>query len=254
MLDFISAQTVLDAGLLVGMAVSLVAGLLSFLSPCVLPIAAPYLAYMGGVSVTDLDDNAAARGKVMLASVFFVMGLSTVFLFYGYAASVIGELYFAVSGWANYVGGALVILFGLHFLHLIRIPLLQREARVEVKDQGGSAFGAYLLGLAFAFGWTPCIGPILGTVLTLAATEAEAARGAALLASYAIGLGVPFLLIAFFFPRMKGFIAWMKRHMLTIERISGGLLVVIGLLLITGRFTMISNWLLNQFPGLAAIG
>jgi cytochrome c-type biogenesis protein len=254
MFDLISSQTVLDAGLLVGMFVALIAGLLSFLSPCVLPIAAPYLAYMGGVSVSELDDNAAARRKVMLASVFFVMGLSTVFLFYGYSASKIGELYFAVSSWANYVGGALVILFGLHFLNVFRIPLLQREARIEVKDQGGSAFGAYLLGLAFAFGWTPCIGPILGTVLTLAANEAEAARGAAMLAAYAFGLGVPFLAIAFFFPRMKGFINWMKRHMQVIERVSGVLLVIIGLLLITGRFTMISNWLLNQFPGLAAIG
>ena len=254
MFEFISSQTVLDAGLLFGMFVTLIAGFLSFLSPCVLPVAVPYLAYMGGVSVTDLDNSVVARRKVILAAVFFVMGLSTVFLVYGYSASKIGELYFAVAEWANYIGGGLVIVFGLHFLNLIRIPLLQREARIDVGDRGGSALGAYLLGLAFAFGWTPCIGPILGAVLTLAAKEAETTRGAVLLASYAFGLGVPFLLIAFFFPRMKGFVNWMKRHMMIIERLSGVLLVSIGLLLITGRFTIISNWLLDQFPGLAAIG
>ncbi len=156
--------------------------------------------------------------------------------------------------WVNYVAGALVILFGLHFMGVFRIPFLMKEARIEVKDQGGSAFGAYLLGLAFAFGWTPCLGPILSTILTLAAQETQAARGAILLGTYAAGLGIPFLLIAIFFPRLKGPMAWMKRNMNVIEKVSGGLLVVIGLLLLTGRFAMLSGWLLDTFPVLGTIG
>ena len=252
--ELLSTQIVMDAGLLTAMGVALFAGLLSFLSPCVLPVAAPYLAYMGGVTVSDMDGSASARGRVILAAVFFVLGLSTVFVFLGYGMSTIGQLYWSVIEWVNYVAGALVILFGLHFMGVFRIPFLMKEARIEVKDQGGSAFGAYLLGLAFAFGWTPCLGPILSTILTLAAQETQAARGAILLGTYAAGLGIPFLLIAIFFPRLKGPMAWMKRNMGVIEKVSGALLVVIGLLLLTGRFAMLSGWLLDTFPVLGTIG
>ena len=252
--ELLSTQIVMDAGLLTAMSVALFAGLLSFLSPCVLPVAAPYLAYMGGVTVSDMDGSASARGRVILAAVFFVLGLSTVFVFLGYGMSTIGQLYWSVIEWVNYVAGALVILFGLHFMGVFRIPFLMKEARIEVKDQGGSAFGAYLLGLAFAFGWTPCLGPILSTILTLAAQETQAARGAILLGTYAAGLGIPFLLIAIFFPRLKGPMAWMKRNMGVIEKVSGALLVVIGLLLLTGRFAMLSGWLLDTFPVLGTIG
>ena len=252
--ELLSTQIVMDAGLLTAMSVALFAGLLSFLSPCVLPVAAPYLAYMGGVTVSDMDGSASARGRVILAAVFFVLGLSTVFVFLGYGMSTIGQLYWSVIEWVNYVAGALVILFGLHFMGVFRIPFLMKEARIEVKDQGGSAFGAYLLGLAFAFGWTPCLGPILSTILTLAAQETQAARGAILLGTYAAGLGIPFLLIAIFFPRLKGPMAWMKRNMGVIEKVSGALLVVIGLLLLTGRFAMLSGWLLDTFPVLGSIG
>ena len=252
--EILSTQSVMDAGLFTAMGVALFAGLLSFLSPCVLPVAAPYLAYMGGVTVSDMDGSASARGRVILAAVFFVLGLSTVFVFLGYGMSTIGRLYWSVIEWVNYVAGALVILFGLHFMGVFRIPFLMKEARIEVKDQGGSAFGAYLLGLAFAFGWTPCPGPILSTILTLAAQETQAARGAILLGTYAAGLGIPFLLIAIFFPRLKGPMAWMKRNMGVIEKVSGALLVVIGLLLLTGRFAMLSGWLLDTFPVLGTIG
>ena len=252
--ELLSTQIVMDAGLLTAMSVALFAGLLSFLSPCVLPVAAPYLAYMGGVTVSDMDGSASARGRVILAAVFFVLGLSTVFVFLGYGMSTIGQLYWSVIEWVNYVAGALVIIFGLHFMGVFRIPFLMKEARIEVKDQGGSAFGAYLLGLAFAFGWTPCLGPILSTILTLAAQETQAARGAILLGTYAAGLGIPFLLIAIFFPGLKGPMAWMKRNMGVIEKVSGAFLVVIGLLLLTGRFAMLSGWLLDTFPVLGTIG
>jgi cytochrome c-type biogenesis protein len=146
------------------------------------------------------------------------------------------------------------MLFGAHFLGVLRIPFLSREARIEAGDRGGSALGAYVLGLAFAFGWTPCLGPILGTILGLAATEADLARGMALLATYALGLGIPFLLVAAFFPSLGGVMGFMKRNMGVIERVSGLLLWTVGLLMLTGQFTAFSWWLLETFPALAAIG
>ena len=148
----------------------------------------------------------------------------------------------------------MVMLFGVHFLGIVRLPFLEREARLDAGDRGGSAFGAYVLGLAFAFGWTPCIGPQLGAILSLAASEADLARGTLLLGIYAAGLGIPFLLVAAFFPSMGGVMAWMKRHMARIERIMGLLLWTIGLLMLTGGFSRFSYWLLETFPALAVLG
>ncbi len=147
-----------------------------------------------------------------------------------------------------------VIVFGLHFLGVFRIPFLDREARMDAGDQGGSSFGAYVLGLAFAFGWTPCIGPQLGAILSLAANEASVTRGTVLLGVYALGLGIPFLLAAMFITRAVGVMNRLKRHMQLIERVMGGLLVVVGLALVTGAFTTFSWWLLERFPALGALG
>jgi cytochrome c-type biogenesis protein len=158
------------------------------------------------------------------------------------------------QGWFVPVAGVVIMVFGAHFLGVLRIPFLSREARLDAGDRGGSAFGAYVLGLAFAFGWTPCLGPILGTILGLAATEADLARGMALLAVYALGLGIPFLLVAAFFPRLGRVLQGMKRNMERIERISGLLLWTVGLLMLTGQFTDFSWWLLEAFPSLALIG
>lgn len=248
------ASYLLDASFVIAMLIAMAAGLLSFLSPCVLPVALPYLAYMGGVSVTDMDDDRAARRRVLLAAVFFVLGLSTVFLILGAAASALGRVFLQAQDWFVTGAGLLVIVFGLHFIGLFRIRFLDQEARLDAGDRGGSAFGAYLLGLAFAFGWTPCLGPILGAILGLASSEADVLRGITLLAVYALGLGVPFLLLAAFFPRLKGLMAWMKRHLKTVERISGVLLVLVGILMVTGQFTAISFWLLSTFPALGQIG
>jgi len=187
---------IFDASLLPAMLIAGFAGLLSFLSPCVLPIVPPYLAYMGGVTVSEMEGRHARR-RAVGSAMFFVLGLST---------------------------------------------------------GGGSAFGAYVLGLAFAFGWTPCIGPILGAILSIAANEADVARGTTLLAAYAIGLGLPFLLVAAFFPNMKGLIAWMKRHMERIERVMGLLLWTVGLLMMTGKFTDLAWWLNEKFPVLQQFG
>jgi cytochrome c-type biogenesis protein len=249
-----TSDMILDATLLPAMAVALVAGLLSFLSPCVLPIVPPYLAYMGGVSVSEMREARQARRRALLAASFFVLGLSTVFLLLGAAASAFGRALLAWQGWFVPAAGAVIMLFGAHFLGVVRIPFLGREARVDAGDRGGSAFGAYVLGLAFAFGWTPCLGPILGTILGLAATEADLARGTTLLAVYALGLGIPFLLVAAFFPRLGSAMAMMKRNMAGIERASGLLLWTVGLLMLTGQFTAFSWWLLETFPALAAIG
>ncbi len=250
----LEATQILDATLLPAMMIALVAGLLSFLSPCVLPIVPPYLAYMGGVSVTDMEDEFAARKRVFLAAVFFVMGLSTVFLLLGFAFSAMGRMFLQFQDYFTTVAGIVVMIFGAHFIGVYRIGFLDREARVETGDRGGSALGAYVLGLAFAFGWTPCLGPILGTILGLAASEASLMRGTVLLGAYAFGLGIPFLLVASFFPRLKGPMAWMKRHMDRIERISGLLLWTVGLMMLTGQFTAFSWWLLERFPALATLG
>jgi cytochrome c-type biogenesis protein len=250
----LEATQILDASLLPAMVIAALAGLLSFLSPCVLPIVPPYLAYMGGVSVSDMEDEAASRRRVLLAAAFFVLGLSTVFLLLGFAFSALGRMFLQFQDWFTIVAGIVVMIFGSHFIGIYRIGFLDREARMETGDRGGSAFGAYVLGLAFAFGWTPCLGPILGTILGLAASEASLTRGSVLLAAYALGLGLPFLLVAAFFPRIKGPMAWMKRHMDRIERISGLLLWTVGLMMLTGQFTAFSWWLMERFPALAALG
>ena len=242
---------VFDASLLPALLVALAAGVISFLSPCVLPIVPPYLAYMGGISMSEAR---AGNRRVLLAALFFVLGLSTVFLFLGFTASWIGRAFITHQEVLAKVAGAVIVVFGLHFLGLIRIPFLNREARLDAGDRGGSAFGAYVLGLAFAFGWTPCIGPILGAILSLAATEASVARGTSLLAAYAVGLGLPFLLVAAFLDRSQGVMARMKRHMGTIEKLMGLLLVIVGVAMFTGAFSAFAWWLLETFPALAAIG
>ncbi len=243
----------IDASLAPAMLVALFGGLLSFLSPCVLPIVPPYLAYMSGISMTDATTT-GARGRVILPAVFFVMGLSTVFLLLGFTASAFGAFFLQNADWFNTASGLIVMLFGVHFLGILRLPFLERDLRVDAGDHSGSAFGAYVLGLAFAFGWTPCIGPQLGAILSMAASEASIARGTVLLGVYAIGLGIPFLIVAAFLPQMGGVLGWMKRHMGRIEAIMGLMLWTIGLMMLTGGFAAMSYWLLETFPGLATLG
>ena len=185
---------------------------------------------------------------------FFVLGLSTVFLLLGFTASALGAFFLQNQVMFTRISGVVVIIFGLHFLSVFRIPFLDREARIETGQEGGSAFGAYILGLAFAFGWTPCIGPQLGAILSLAASEASVARGTLLLGVYALGLGVPFLLAAIFLTRAMGIMNRMKRHMALIEKVMGVLLLVVGLALLTGAFSAFSFWLLETFPALATLG
>lgn len=245
---------IFDASLVPAMLIALLAGIASFISPCVLPIVPPYLAYMSGVTIGEIQGTAEARRKAIVAALFFVLGLSTVFLLLGFTASAFGAFVLQNQELFAKVSGVVVIVFGLHFLSVFRIPILDREARIEAGESGGSSVGAYVLGLAFAFGWTPCIGPQLGAILSLAASEGSVARGTILLGVYAIGLGVPFLLAAIFLNQSMGLMNRMKRHMALIEKLMGGLLLVVGIALVTGLFTSFSFWLLETFPSLAFIG
>jgi cytochrome c-type biogenesis protein len=241
---------ILDASLLPALAVALLAGVLSFLSPCVLPIVPPYLAYMSGISMGELRQGRSA----VLASVFFVLGLSTVFLVLGAATSAFGMVFLAYKPWLETVAGIVVMAFGAHFIGVYRISFLDRDVRFAAGDNGGSAFGAYILGLAFAFGWTPCIGPILSAILSIAMQQDGVARGAVLLTVYAMGLGIPFVLCAAYFPRLTGVMAAMRRHMERIERVMGLMLWTIGLLMLTGGFSQFSYWLVEHMPPWMQLG
>lgn len=243
---------IFDASLMPAVLVSILAGLISFLSPCVLPIVPPYLAYMSGIS---LDSSAKKSNlKVVTVAAFFVMGLSTVFLILGVAASSFGILLLGYKDLLTTIAGLLIMCFGLHFLGIVRIPLLNREVRFDVGDKGGSFFGAYLLGLAFAFGWTPCIGPQLGAILSLAASEASLYKGMILLGFYALGLGIPFLIVAAFLSKMGNTLLFFKQSFELIERVMGLLLWTVGLLMLSGGFTDLSFWLLETFPYLGTLG
>ena len=204
--------------------------------------------------MAEMSNQRSARRHTIVCAIFFVLGLSTVFILLGLAASALGQMFLQNQLWFGRIAGVVIIAFGLHFIGVIKIPFLYREARLDAGDKGGNAFGAYILGLAFAFGWTPCIGPILGTILSLAAQEGSIARGSILMALYAIGLGMPFLLAAIFINRAIKIMNRFKRHMRAIEIFMGVLLVIIGFALLTGAFSRISFWLLETFPALASVG
>ncbi|NEY91352.1 cytochrome c biogenesis CcdA family protein [Tabrizicola oligotrophica] len=244
---------ILDAGLILASVLAFTGGLLSFLSPCVLPVVPPYLAYMGGISMGEMTaeaGRASARRRVILPALFFVLGLSTVFLLLGFAASAFGRFFLSNLETFNRIAGAVVIVFGLHFLGLFRIRILDREARLDAGDQGGSALGAYVLGLAFAFGWTPCNGPILSGILTMAMQGNELSRTLYLMAVYALGLGLPFLLSAIFIAQAMGIMKRLRPHMRKIEIAMGLLLLVVGVTLFTGTFSVFSGWLLDALEAL----
>ncbi|MEL6127581.1 MAG: cytochrome c biogenesis protein CcdA [Pseudomonadota bacterium] len=246
----------LEASTSVALMIALLAGVMSFLSPCVLPIVPPYLAYMAGSTMDEITDeqDMRKRSAVILSALSFVLGLSTVFVILGLAASAVGQLFLQYQDIFAQVAGVVIVIFGLHFLGVFRIGILYREARVDAGDQGGSIFGAYVLGLAFAFGWTPCIGPILGSILSLAAQEASFVHGMMLMGVYAIGLGIPFLLAAIFIRRFMGVMIRFRKHMGLVEKAMGVLLIAVGVMMFTGLFTSLAFWLLETFPILGIVG
>src|SRR5262249_6179377 len=235
---------------------ALIAGLVSFLSPCVLPLVPPYLVYLTGATIEHVaDDEAVASSKraVMMSALLFVLGFSTVFVLLGASASLVGGLIRAWSGELAILAGVVIILMGLHFLGLTRIGFLMREGRLPIPKPVG-LWGAYVMGLAFAFGWTPCIGPILAAILSIAAAEATVAKGAGLLAVYSAGLGIPFLIAAFMVEEFASVFARMKRHLATVERVMGALMIVTGIGFLTGAISGVSIWLLETFPALQSFG
>ena len=235
---------------------ALLAGLVSFLSPCVLPLVPPYLIYLTGASIEHVaneETEASSRRAVMISALLFVAGFSTVFVLLGASASLIGGLIRAWSGELAIVAGIVIIAMGLHFLGLTRIGLLMREGRLTMPKPVG-LWGAYVMGLAFAFGWTPCIGPILAAILSIAAAEATVAKGAGLLAVYSAGLGIPFLIAAFMVEQFSAVFARMKRHLATVERAMGVLMIVTGIGFLTGAVSNVSSWLLEAFPSLQSFG
>ena len=241
----------------VSFAAALMAGAISFLSPCVLPLVPPYLCFIAGTSLeemADQDRTPEITGRIMLAAVLFVLGFATVFVLLGATASALGQLVREHLTLLARIAGVVIIAMGLHFLGLFRISILNREARYHHESRPAGLAGAYLVGLAFAFGWTPCIGPVLAAILALAAVEDSVARGALLLAVYSLGLGIPFLLSAAAIRAFLTFAQRFRRHLGLVEKAMGGLLVLTGVMFLTGTMTQLSFWLLETFPALGRIG
>lgn len=235
------------------------AGLLSFASPCVLPLVPPYLGYIAGVSLDQLtgtDDNREADIglHVFGVSLAFVFGFSTVFVMLGASASLIGQVVTRHIDILGYFAGAVIILMGLHFLGVFRIGLLLREARVNVNRKPTGVPGAYLVGLAFGFGWTPCIGPVLATILAVAGAKETVGQGSLLLAIYSLGIGLPFLCAALFAGPFIRMLQGLRGYMGRIEKAMGVVLVVTGIGFLTGQLANFSYWLLEMFPSLGQLG
>ncbi len=249
-------------------AVALGAGLVSFLSPCVLPLVPGYLSFVAGVSVEELKSGRAVSGaqlvasggrsgevaapserssggiqqQVLLNTLAFVLGFSLVFIALGASATALGSFLLAKQHLLAEVAGAIVILFGLHTLGLLRIPFLYQEKRAQVTRKPAGIAGSFIVGLAFAFGWTPCIGPVLAGILSLAATQQTLGAGMILLVAYSAGLAIPFLITALAFNRLMGLFDQVKRHMKVVEITSGVLLIGVGALIMTNSLTVISEW------------
>ena len=245
-------------GLEIGYAGALLAGLLSFLSPCVLPLVPPYLCYLGGITFEQLTDEKAAESgvanRVLMAAIAFVLGFTLVFTAMGATASAIGQLLARHMTLLAQIAGVVIIVMGLHFLGLFKIGFLMREARFHSESRPTSLLGAFLVGIAFAFGWTPCVGPALAAILFVAGSEDEIFHGATLLATYALGIGIPFLAAALLVRPFMGLMTRFRRHMQRIEQAMGVLLIITGILFITGGMNDIGFWLLETFPSLGKVG
>lgn len=246
------------SGLEVSFAGAFGAGLLSFLSPCVLPLVPPYICFIGGLTLDQLAEQQTAGSlaarRVFLAALAFVFGFTTVFVALGATASVLGQAVTAHYDLLGKIAGAVIIILGLHFLGLFRIAFLYREARFHPESRPAGLLGAYVVGLAFAFGWTPCVGPVLAAILFVAGAEESILQGSLLLAAYALGIGLPFLAAALAARPFMAFMTRFRRYLGAMEKVMGGLLVMTGVLFLTGSISEIAFWILEAFPELGRIG
>lgn len=238
----------------IGLVTAFSAGMISFLSPCVLPLVPGYVSYISGHTLDRRDRAGIDRVSTLLLSTCFVLGFSTIFVALGATATTFSRLLLSYRYEATLIGGAIVILFGVFMTGLVPLPWLQRDLRFHGNIRGGRPIGAYLLGLTFGFGWTPCIGPVLGAILTVSALSSTASTGIALLTVYSIGLGVPFLLSAAFADSLMKRLKTMRRLGRTLQVGAGGVMIAMGIAMITGMMSTFSFWLLENVPMLARIG
>jgi cytochrome c-type biogenesis protein len=225
--------------------VAFAGGLLSFLSPCVLPLVPSYLGFITGFTFSEMADR---RRIAMIHALLFVAGFTLIFMLFGASATVLGRLLKYYDVWFQRIGGVLIILFGLYCLGVIKLSFLDKDARVHLDRKPVGYLGSVLVGMVFAAGWTPCIGPILGGILGLAATEADLSRGMVLLGAYSLGLAVPFLVAAYAAESFLGWFQRFRRYLPWVQRISGVLLIIVGVLLATGQFTRMAGWLQSLTP------
>jgi len=237
---------------------ALTAGLLSFASPCVLPLVPAYLCFLGGASLDELTaeggvDKAVSK-RVFRASLAFVIGFATVFVIMGASATALSQLLVEYIVELSKIAGVVIVIFGLHYMGVFKIGFLNFEKRFHIEDKPTSIIGAYLLGLAFAFGWTPCVGPILATILMVAAGGDSILYGTSLLTAYALGIGIPFLIAALAVKPFMGFMARFRKHLRKVEISIGLLLVLTGIAIFTGSLANVSQWMLETFPSLSEFG
>ena len=234
------------------------AGLLSFLSPCILPIVPFYLCYMAGLSMTELRDEGGlapgAQKRLVFAAMAFALGVTTIFMLLGMGATALGQTFIAYRDVLKWVAAAVLFTFGVHVLGVLRISLLYRQARIETTAAPKTVLGSYIMGLAFGFGWTPCIGPALAAILMIASGMGDIWKGAALLAVYGLAMTLPFVIAALF---ARPFLNWVARHrskLAHVEKVMGGMLVLFAVLIATDSVAYIAEWMLDTFPAFSNIG
>ncbi|MBF0246533.1 MAG: cytochrome c biogenesis protein CcdA [Alphaproteobacteria bacterium] len=234
------------------------AGVLSFASPCVLPLIPAYLCFLGGASLDELTAEGGVdkrvQRQVMISAISFVLGFSTVFVALGATATTLSQVIADNMGILSKIAGAVIVVFGLHYMGLFKIGFLNFEKRYHVENKPSGVIGSYVIGLSFAFGWTPCVGPILATILMVAASGDEVFYGVSLLSAYALGIGLPFLLAAFAVKPFMSFMRRFRKHMHKVELAIGGLLVLTGVAIFTGSLADAANWIFETFPSIAEVG
>ncbi|MGR3364481.1 MAG: cytochrome c biogenesis CcdA family protein [Maritimibacter harenae] len=234
------------------------AGLIAFFTPCILPMVPFYLSYMAGISMTQLQGDGeiapGAQRRLVISAFFFALGVTTIFGLLGLGATAAGQAFAQWKQELSWVAAAVIFVFGLHFLHVIRIPFLMREARVQSDMDPSTILGAYVMGLAFGFGWTACVGPVLASILMIAAMKDTLVQGGSLLITFGLGMTAPFVVAAVFAKPFLGFMARNRKYMPYVEKVLGAMLIIFAVLIATGSINAISNWMIETFPGFSRLG